>query len=68
MSNTSSLLRLLQASKSHLGTRNVLFGILQVFKESVFVPSDAFVAISSGVSVTFYRTSLTPKEAIEIRS
>lgn len=55
------VLVLLQASKRHLGTWNVLLWVLQVFKESLFLPSNALVYVGSWIRVTGSLTSLAAK-------
>lgn len=52
------VLFLLQASKRHLGTWNVLLWFLQVFKESLFLPSNALVYVGRWIRVTGSLTGL----------
>lgn len=45
----STFVRLLQASKDHLGSWDVLLWVLEVLEESVFVPGDSLLDVGVGV-------------------
>ncbi len=59
---------LLQTSKGHLCSRNVLLWVLQVLEHGVVVPGDALVDVGGGVGVTSSLASLATKDAVEVRS
>jgi len=62
------VLLLLQTSEGHLGAGNVLFGVLEVFEQSLLIPSDTLVDVSGGVGEVFSLTSLTAENAVEVGS
>jgi len=60
-----AVLGLLETTEGHLGTRNVLLGVLEVLEQGVLVPSDALLLVGIGVGVTVDLTGLTAEEAVE---
>jgi hypothetical protein len=44
-----TVLGLLETTESHLGSGNVLLGVLEVLEESVVVPLDALLLVGVGV-------------------
>lgn len=65
---TSSLLWFLQSSKSHLGSRNVLFGVLQIVKQSLIIPYNTLVDVGGSIRVSCGLSGLAADHAIEIGS
>lgn len=63
-----ALLLLLETTESHLGTGNVLLGVLEVGKERRLVPGDALLLVGVGVRVALDGTSLAAKEAVQGRA
>ena len=59
-----AFLGLFEPSKGHLGAGNVLFRILQIFKERVLVPHNALVPVGVRVSVALHAASLAAKETV----
>lgn len=64
----STNLVLLQATESHLGTGNVLLGVLEVLKESVLVPDDTLLLVGVGVGEALGLARLAAKQTVEVRS
>ena len=62
------LLGLLETSKDHFGTGNVLLGVCQVNVHSFIAPSDALALILFGVSVAFGLTSFASENAVKVGS
>jgi len=58
----------LQTCKSHLGAGDVLFRVLQVFKEGFFTPCYAFLDVSLSVRETFCLSRVASKNTMEIGS
>lgn len=59
------VLVLLETTEGHLGTRNVLLGVLEVLEESVLVPGDALLLVGIGVGVAVDGAGLAAEEAVE---
>ena len=64
--NVSAFSGLLEAGESHLGTLDVLFGVLEVFKEGLIRPDDTRVLVGIRVLVVREGTSSTSKETIQV--
>ena len=62
------VLGLLETTEGHLGTRDVLLGVLKVLEESVVVPLNTLLLVGIGVSVTLDVTRLSAEKAVESRS
>ena len=62
------VLVLLQASEGHFCTRDVLFGVLKVFEESLLLPNDTLVDVGSGVAEAISLTGLASKDTMEVGS
>jgi len=62
------VLGLLQASERHLGTRDVLFRVLEILEECFLSPSHAFINISSSVREIFDLARLAAEQPVEVRS
>lgn len=60
-----AVLGLLETTKGHLGTGNVLLGVLEVLEERVLVPGDALLLVGVGVRVALDLTGLTTEEPVE---
>lgn len=63
-----AVLGLLQATEGHLGTGDVLLGVLEVLEESVVVPLNALLLVGIGVGVALDGTSLAAPEAVQGRA
>jgi hypothetical protein len=63
-----AVLGLLQATEGHLGTGNVLLGVLEVLEESVVVPLNALLLVGIGVGVAVDGTSLAAPETVQGRA
>lgn len=63
-----SVLLLLKTIEGHLGTGNVLLGVLEVLKQSVLVPGDALVDVGVGVGEAGSLSGLATEEPVKIRS
>lgn len=63
-----TVLGLLETTKGHLGTGDVLLGVLEVLEEGVLVPSDALLLVGVGVGVALDLTSLAAEETVEHRA
>jgi len=61
-----TFLLLLKTSEGHLGARNVLFGVLQVFEEGLFTPSDTLGNVGRGVREPFGLASLSSENTVEV--
>lgn len=60
-----AVLGLLETTKGHLGTRNVLLGVLEVLEEGVLVPGDALLLVGIGVGVAVDLAGLTAEKAVK---
>lgn len=60
-----TVLGLLETTESHLGTRDVLLGVLEVLEEGVLVPGDALLLVGVGVGVALDLTGLTAEETVK---
>lgn len=65
---TVPVLSLLEATEGHLGTRNVLLGVLEVLEESVLVPVDGALLVGVGVRETGDLARLAAEETVELRA
>jgi hypothetical protein len=63
-----AVLGLLQATESHLGTGDVLLGVLEVLEESVVVPLNALLLVGIGVGVAINGAGLAAPETVQSRS
>lgn len=63
-----AVLLLLETTESHLGTGDVLLGVLEVLEESLVVPLDALLLVGIGVGVTIDGTGLSAEEAVQSRA
>ncbi|KAI6756299.1 hypothetical protein HG530_012035 [Fusarium avenaceum] len=63
-----AILGLLQATEGHLGTGNVLLGVLEVLEESVVVPLNALLLVGIGVGVAIDGTSLAAPKTVQGRA
>ncbi|KAI6768745.1 hypothetical protein HG531_010934 [Fusarium graminearum] len=63
-----AVLSLLQATEGHLGTGDVLLGVLEVLEESVVVPLNTLLLVGIGVRVTLDGTGLAAPETVQSRS
>ena len=55
-----------QSICTHLGSGNVLLGVLEVGKQSVFLPGDALLLVGVGVGEALNGTSLAAEETVQI--
>lgn len=62
------VLLLLQAAESHLGTGDVLLGVLEVGEERVVLPGDALALVGVGVGVALDGARLAAEEAVQRRA
>jgi hypothetical protein len=62
------VLLLLETTEGHLGTRNVLLGVLKVGKQGVLLPGDALLLVGVGVGEALNGTSLATKETVQVRA
>lgn len=62
------VLLLLETTEGHLGTGNVLLGVLEVLEEGLVVPGDALLLVGVGVGVAVDGASLAAEEAVEGRA
>lgn len=62
------VLGLLETSKGHLGTRNVLLGVFKVLEEGLSFPSNALVDVGGSVRETLGLTGLSANETVEVRA
>lgn len=60
-----AVLGLLEATEGHLGTGNVLLGVLEVLEQCVLVPGDALLLVGVGVRVAVDLAGLAAEEAME---
>ena len=60
------LSRLLEPSEHHLGSRDVLLGVLQVGEKGVFSPLDALVDVGLRIRVSLSLAGLTTEEAVQV--
>lgn len=60
-----AVLRLLETTESHLGTGDVLLGVLEVLEESVLVPGDALLLVGVGVGVAVDLSGLAAEETVK---
>jgi hypothetical protein len=63
-----SVLLLLETTESHLGSGNVLLGVLKVVKERLLVPCDTLLLVGVGVGETLDLTGLAAKETVQSRA
>jgi len=61
-----SVLFLLESSKDHLGARNVLLWVGQVYVQSLFVPCDPLRLVSLGVGEVRSLPSFPPNKAKQV--
>jgi hypothetical protein len=66
--NVTTFLGLLETVKHHLGTRNVLLGVLQVIEQCLVFPNDTLLLVGVRVGKSFSLTRLTSKDSSKIRS
>lgn len=60
-----AVLGLLETTESHLGSGNVLLGVLEVLEESVVVPLNALLLVGIGVGVALDGTGLAAPETVQ---
>ena len=60
-----AVLVLLETAKGHLGAGNVLLGVLEVFKQRLLVPLNAFLLVGIGVGIALDLAGLAAKEAVQ---
>jgi len=60
-----AVIGLLQPSESHLGTGNVLLGVLEVLEQGVLVPINALLLVGIGVGVSLDLAGLASEESVE---
>src|SRR5712664_2509043 len=63
-----NLLRIFQARKSHFGTGYLGLGILDVFAESCFIPSDSGILVRGRIAEAFNHPSLSPEKPVKHRA
>lgn len=61
-----TILLLLQATKSHLGARDVLLGVLNVVEQGLVIPGDALVLVGVGEAVAGGGARLAAEEAVQV--
>jgi hypothetical protein len=66
--NIVALLGLLETSESHLGTGNVLLGVLEVVEEGLLSPGDVLLDVGLGVGETGSLAGLAAKDAVQVRA
>lgn len=66
--NVVSVLWLLQSTKSHLGTWNVLLWVFQVIVHGLFIPFNALLLVGVGVGVTGSLSRVSTKDTMQIWS
>lgn len=59
-----AVLGLLETSKRHLGSRDVLFGVLEVFEQRLGVPVHTLGLVSRRVRVAVDLTALATEQAL----
>ena len=59
------VLLLLETTEGHLGTRNVLLGVLEVLEEGLVVPLDALLLVGIGVGVTLDGAGLAAPKTVK---
>lgn len=63
-----AVLLLLQATESHLGSGDVLLGVLEVSEEGVIVPGDALLLVGVGVGVAIDGSGLAAEKTVQGRT
>lgn len=63
-----SVLRLLKTTEGHLGTGNVLLGVLKVLEHGLLVPQDTLLLVGLSVSVTSSLTRESAENTVEVRT
>jgi hypothetical protein len=63
-----AVLGLLETTESHLGSGDVLLGVLEVLEESVVVPLNTLLLVGIGVRVTVDGTGLAAPETVQSRA
>lgn len=63
-----SVLWLLQTTKGHLGTWNVLLWVFKVVRHGLFGPDDTLLFVGVGVRETFSLTRLSAENTMQVRT
>jgi hypothetical protein len=63
-----ALLGLLEAGESHLGTGNVLLGVLEVVEEGLLSPGDVLLDVGLGVGESGSLARFAAKDAVQVRA
>lgn len=63
-----SVLGLLQPTESHLGTRNVLLGILKVVRHGLLGPDYTLLLVGVSIREALSLTGLSAKDTVQIRT
>lgn len=66
--NIVALLGLLETGESHLGTGDVLLGVLEVVEEGLLSPGDVLLDVGLGVGETGSLARLAAKDAVQVRA
>lgn len=61
-----AVLLLLETGEGHLGTRDVLLGILEVLEKSLLIPGYTLVDVGLGVREALDGTGLTAEETVKV--
>lgn len=61
-----SVLGLLQTTESHLGTRDVLLGVLEIVGHGLLRPDDTLLLVGVGVREALYLTGLSAENAVQV--
>jgi len=64
----TAVLLLLQSSKRHFGSRNVLLGVLEVLEHCLFVPMHGLLDVGLSVCEAISLARLTSKDSVKIGS
>jgi len=60
------VLVLLETTESHLGSRDVLLGVLEVLEQGLVIPCDTLLLVCVGVGVALDLTGLTTEETVQV--
>lgn len=63
-----SVLLLLETTESHLGSGNVLLGVLEVVEQGLLFPGDTLLLVGVGVGETLNLTGLAAEETVQSRA
>jgi hypothetical protein len=63
-----AVLLLLQSTERHLGTGDVLLGVLEVVEQRLLVPGDALLLVGISVGKALNLTTLAAKETVQLRA